>query len=455
MVNFYDIVWGAGVGIGTPYWLIKQSAREKVVKAFRQRMGRDIAAREGDAPCILIHAVSLGEMNATRALVANLQSSRPDLHIIVSTTTNTGYDRGLALYANSPNISLIRFPLDLSPAIDRLLDRLRPDLVVLLELEVWPNFILRASRRRIPVVVINGRLTTSSFRNYRLAGPLVNRTFARLALVAAQDQTYADRFIAVGANPDRVVITGTMKFDNAQVTPHVAGSSDLAKTLDLLPGDHPIWVCGSTGPGEEAIILRVYRDLLLRIPTLRLVLVPRHPERFDEACQLVHDANFTCIRRSDPTRRFGNHNPHPPVIIGDTMGELRKLYALADVILVARSLVDLGPRQHGSDMIEPAALGKPIIVGKYTANFADAMSRFRTANAIVEVTTEDQLKSAVARLLEDPAEAQALGQRAANVVRENQGATDRNARIILEMLDESRPSASPAATTSPVVVGGP
>ena len=197
----YDVIYGLAATALAPVWLLRHKSRHKVLSALRHRMANDIEARSSESRCILLHAVSLGEMNATRALVANLRSSRPDLHIIVSTTTNTGYDRGLALYANSPNISLIRFPLDLSPAIDRLLDRLRPDLVVLLELEVWPNFILRASRRRIPVVVINGRLTTSSFRNYRLAGPLVNRTFARLALVAAQDQTYADRFIAVGANP--------------------------------------------------------------------------------------------------------------------------------------------------------------------------------------------------------------------------------------------------------------
>lgn len=450
MIGMYDVLYGLAATALAPVWLLRHKSRHKVFSALRNRMG-DVEARTSESPAILIHAVSLGEMNATRALVAKLQGERPGLEIIVSTTTNTGYDRGLALYANSPDVTLIRFPIDLSPAIEKLLDRLRPDIVVLLELEVWPNLVLRAARRKIPVLVINGRLTTSSFRNYRLAGPLVKRTFARLSLVAAQDQTYADRFIAVGANPERVVITGTMKFDNAQVTGHVPGASELARLVDLLPGEHPIWVCGSTGPGEEDMILRAYRDLLSRIPTLRLVLVPRHPERFDEACDLVCDANFTCVRRSNPARHIGNHTAHPPVIIGDTMGELRKFYALADVILVARSLVDLGPRQHGSDMIEPAALGKPIIVGKFTHNFADAMSRFRAANAIVEVTNEEELKSAVARLLEDPAEAQSLGQRAADVVRENQGATDRNARIILEMLDESR---APAGAPSTVAVGG-
>src|SRR5688500_8784690 len=183
MINLYDIVWGLGVGVAAPYWLIKPSARAKTLKAFRQRMGRDIPSREGDAPCIFIHAVSLGEMNATRALVQKLRDMRPGVHFVISATTDTGSQRGQELYNMADDVTLIRYPLDFSAAVNRVLDATRPDVVVLMELEVWPNFVKRCEERGIPVVLANARLTTSSFRNYRRGGPLVRPMFRRLTLV--------------------------------------------------------------------------------------------------------------------------------------------------------------------------------------------------------------------------------------------------------------------------------
>ena len=162
MINFYDIVWGAGVALGAPYWYLKPAAREKVLKAFRQRMGRDIPKREGDAPCIMIHAVSLGEMNATRTLVERLREMRPGIQFVISSTTDTGFERGKELYVAAGDVELIKYPLDFSAAINRVLDAVRPDVVVLMELEVWPNFVKRCVDRGIPVVLANGRLTESN-----------------------------------------------------------------------------------------------------------------------------------------------------------------------------------------------------------------------------------------------------------------------------------------------------
>ena len=442
-------MYAVAAAAAAPVWLLRTKSRHKVASALRNRMGH-VERRAGDGPAILIHAVSLGEMNATRALVAKLRERRPDVHIIISTTTNTGYDRGMTLYANEPNTTLIRFPLDLTPAVARVLDRLRPNLVVLIELEVWPNFVKQCRKRGIPVLVINARLTTSSFRNYRMGGPLVKWIFRRIALVCAQDQTYADRFKALGVPDDRLRITGTMKFDNAQVSDHVPGDLLLAEVLKLRKSDGQVWVCGSTGPGEEQIIIEAYRALLAKHPELRLVLVPRHPERFDEVTDLVRTSGLDVIRRSQPgtlitDSKTGTGAGAHPVIIGDTMGELRKFFSLADVIFVGRSLVDLGPRQHGSDMIEPAALSKPVIVGPFTQNFADAMNRFREAKAVVEVSSGTALGEAVSRLLDDREEAVAMGQRAAAVVRENQGATERHVAVILEMLGQAAPAPSGAA----------
>jgi 3-deoxy-D-manno-octulosonic-acid transferase len=229
-----------------------------------------------------------------------------------------------------------------------------------------------------------------------------------------------------------VRVTGTMKFDNAQVADRIDGADALADAVGLHPGAEPIWVCGSTGPGEEQIVLDAYRALLPKHSKLRLVIVPRHPERFDEVAKLIESAGFRLVRRSNPNSEISDLKS--PVILGDTMGELRKFFSLADVVLVGRTLVDLGPRQHGSDMIEPAALAKPVVVGPFTGNFAEVMNAFRAANAMVEVRNLDTLIEVTAGIIADPESAAAMGRRAQDVVRREQGATDRHVEVILEHL---------------------
>lgn len=441
MVNGYDIAYGLGLGIAAPYWLLKPSARRKVFQAFGRRMGHIEPRGDTSAPAVMIHAVSLGEMNATRAMVATLRESRPGLQFIISTTTETGFNRGAELYGSAADCRLIRYPLDFTPAVARVLDGLKPSVVVLMELEVWPNFLRQTEVRGIPVLLVNGRLTKSSYRNYRWAKPLAASMFRRLALVCAQDQAYADRFIALGAPPDRVRVTGTMKFDTAQVADRIDGAEDLAAAVGLRPGAERIWVCGSTGPGEEDIVLDAYRAILPKHPALRLVIVPRHPERFDEVAQLFKRAGFPLVRRS-VNQHSALSTEHCPIVLGDTMGELRKFYSLADVVLVGRTLVDLGPRQHGSDMIEPAALAKPVIVGPFTGNFAEVMNAFRALGGMVEVRDPADLAGAVERLLTDRDAAHEMARRAQDVVRREQGATQRHVDEILKHLPPP-PTASP------------
>lgn len=441
MINHYDIAYGLGVGVSAPYWLVKKSARRKVLSAFRNRMGRLAGdARDAARPALMIHAVSLGEINATRSLVQALQSVVPTPHIIISTTTETGHERARQLYGDRPNLTVIRYPLDFSNAVSRVLDGLRPDVVVLMELEVWPNFLRACVRRDIPVLLINGRLTSSSFRRYRMIKPVAGAMFRRLTGICVQDDTYAKRFIELGASPGRVLITGTMKFDTAEVASRVPGDDELATAVGLFPGAEPIWVCGSTGPGEEEMILRAYRQLLAKHSRLRLVIVPRKPERFDEVAGLIEAAKFTCVRRSATTGQGATIVPPaslsavPPVVLGDTMGELKKFYALADVVFVGRTLVDLGPRQHGSDMIEPAALAKPVIVGPHTGNFAEVMNKFRAVEAMMEVPDEATLTQTVSVLLYSPDQATPMARRAQEVVIKEKGATLRHAEVIIGLL---------------------
>ncbi len=413
MINFYDIMYGLGVGVSSPFWLLKPSARHKVLGAFAQRMGK-VDERTTVAPAIMIHAVSLGEINAIRALVEKLRATRPEIQLIVSTTTRVGHDRAQQLYGNNRSITVIRYPLDFSGAVSRVLDRLRPSLVVLMELEVWPNFVHQCFNRDIPVMVANGRLTTKSHR--RLVKPLVSTMFRRLSRVLVQDETYAARFMDVGVRPEALHVVGTMKFDTATVADRVPGDDVLAAELGVQPGKETVWVCGSTGPGEEEIILTEYRKLLARFHRLRLIIVPRKPERFNEVAELIESFKLTVVRRSRKEPPPGDQ-PIPPVILGDTMGELRTFYSLADVVFVGRSLVDLGASQHGSDMIEPAALGKPIVIGPYTANFADAMRAFRAADAVLEVTDGDTLYETLAVLISTPEQAIFMGHRAQETVR--------------------------------------
>jgi 3-deoxy-D-manno-octulosonic-acid transferase len=423
-MNFYDIAYSVGLGVSAPVWAWIPSARQKIRRARAERWG-DVPINTSDSPGILLHAVSVGELNATPMLVKNLADLRQDLRFCITTTTDTGTVRAAELYGNDPRITPARFPVDYSGPVNRLLDRQRPSVAVLMELEVWPNFMLACHRRGIPVVVINGRITTTSFRGYQRTAKLTGRMFKRLAMVCAQDQTYADRFIALGVPRERVKVTGTMKFDTATVAERVEGAAELAAAMGLRPGEEPIWVCGSTGPGEESLILSAYATLRKTIPALRLVIVPRHPQRFDEVAVAIEAAGHALVRRSRPDV-LPVVNPLP-IIVGDTMGELRKFYSLADVVFVGRTLVDLGPRQHGSDMIEPAALAKPVIVGPYTGNFTEVMNRFRATGAMREIRRAEELAPAVAEIL---AADSSLGARAQQVVRENQGATGANAEVI-------------------------
>jgi 3-deoxy-D-manno-octulosonic-acid transferase len=278
--------------------------------------------------------------------------------------------------------------------------------------------------------------------------------FRRLRAVCAQEQAYADRFIALGAPPDRVQVTGTMKFDTAQVAAAIPGAEELAAAVGLHTGNDRVWVCGSTGPGEETILLGVYRELLKSNPRLRLVLVPRKPERFDEVAQTITLAGFEVIRRSQSNianckLQIANCKVSARVILGDTMGELRKFYSLADVVFVGRTLVDLGSRQHGSDMIEPAALARPTLVGPFTGNFAEVMNRFRSADAMREVATADELARGLLDALANPAAARAMGLRAQEVVGQSQGATQRHMNLILNELERAlnRQAPVPASPT--------
>jgi 3-deoxy-D-manno-octulosonic-acid transferase len=288
-------------------------------------------------------------------------------------------------------------------------------------------------QRNVPVVLVNGRVTEGSFRNYVRAAPFTRSMFAKLSWVCVQEKVYIDRFVRMGVPADRVQLTGTMKFDTAQVADSIAGADELAEAMGLQNGE-PLWVCGSTGPGEEQIVLEVYGQLLKKYPALRLAIVPRKPDRFDDVANLICNSGLELVRQSEVMAGKAGAISHRSVILGDTMGELRKFYSLATVVFVGRTLVDLGKKQHGSDMIEPCALARPVVVGPYTTNFAEVVSAFQAEKAIVEVRDQEQLRATLDGWLGAPEEARAMGQRAQAVVRQQQGATQRHIQAILRFL---------------------
>jgi 3-deoxy-D-manno-octulosonic-acid transferase len=423
----------AGLVIGPIVWFQSVTGRKRR-GGWRERFGH-VARRDGDRPCIWIHAVSMGETNATKTLIDQLAALRDDVDVVISTTTDTGYARAKQLY---PDRLVFRYPLDLTWMVKRSLNRIRPSAIALMELEVWPNMMGIAHRRGIPVMVLNGRVTEDrSMRRFR--APVIrwfaNYMFSRLAWVGAQDETYGGRFRELGVPPDRVEVTGSMKWDAANVSEPINGAEMMATAMGI-DRRRPIWVCGSTGEGEEPLLLDAYKAIKEKVDDLQLAIVPRKPERFDEVAAMIERAGYLCGRRSRSDRpQVAQTGDNVTAFLGDTMGELRKFYQLANVVFVGRTLNGWG----GSDPMEPAALAKPIVMGPANGNFADAVQRFQAANAIRVVQQADALPEAIVDLL-GPNGAD-MAQRAKHTVLENQGATRRTAERILSFLPK-RPTAT-------------
>ena len=424
-----DAVYVSGLVVTSPVWLYKMIRHGRYVRDLGQRFGA-VPIRYSLQPSIWVHGVSLGEINAARPLVAQLHSQLPDYRVIVSSTTETGISAAKRLF--SPDHQVFRWPLDFSSAVARALNRAKPAMVILMEGEVWPNFLTACSYRKIPVVVVNARMSPDKgYPRYKKLGPLAARLFNGLTAIGAQNESYAEMYRKLGVDNDKIHVTGMMKFDSVDSSDSIAGSGELAAAVGLGENQQLI-VAGGPGPGEEKILLELFSKLAKlaqKHQNIRLAVVPRKPERFDEVAHLITAAGYTLVRRSqNPDGISTTAAGSDTIILGDTMGDLRKFYSLASCIFVGRSLVKMG----GSDMIEAAAMSKATAFGPHTFNFpqADELARHGCARVADAASLADQLD----RWLADPSAAAEAGDKAGQYVKSQQGASVNNVRMICRIL---------------------
>lgn len=398
----------------------------------------------GSDPLVWIHAVSVGEVNLALNLLSPLQERFPRVRWALSSTTDSGLT--LARKRADQSTTVFRFPLDFSWAVARVFQQLRPSLLILTELEVWPNLLRTAAFRSTPVVIINARLSEKSFRNYRRMGFLVGRWFRSLSLVLAQNETYAQRFIALGVPADRVSVSGSIKFDSAQTDRHNEGTRRLAEQF-CLGGQRPIWLAGSTSEPEERRCLEIYHRLRAAGTDLQLILVPRHPERFSEvaeACRELADRGaYRWGQRSQVqgAQTFGDWD----ILLVDTIGELSSWWGCADVGFVGGSFGTRG----GQSMIEPAAYGVATCFGPRTSNFRDVVAMLEQAQAARTVPDAEGLQQFVQQMVADPIQRNQLGQRARQLVQEQAGATEITLQALEPWMGQTSPTALPTTESRP------
>ena len=383
-----------------------------------ERLGR-IPALSGDQQTLWIHAVSVGEVQAAVPLVRALRAGGRDLRIIVTTTTPTGRERVQQALGNTV---LHRYaPYDLPGAVRRFLERVRPQLVIIMETELWPNILHQCSRRQIPVLLANARLSEQSAASYRRIAATVGRMLASIRCIAAQTQQDATRLIALGACAERVRVTGNTKFDVRLP----ASLSEEAQVLRRCFGvDRGVWIAASTHEGEELQILQAFEQIREAIPDSLLVLVPRHPPRSASVAALARKFGHVTTMRSESPLSCTDAS----VFIGDTMGELPLFYAASDVAFVGGSLVPEG----GHNMLEPAALGIPVVFGPYVHDVAEISDRLSEAGAGRRVADKWELGKAVVVFMQDANLRHVAGQRGREFVKENRGALN----LVMALVDE-------------------
>ena len=416
-----NVIWCGIFALVSPVLVYRMIRHGKYLHSWQERLlgaVPELDSKPGTER-FWFHAVSVGEVLLLETVLEELSERLPTADVVISVTTSTGLDVARRKF---PQHTVCCFPLDFTWAVRRAIQRISPTQIVLVELELWPNFILEAQRVEVPLSLINGRLSERSFRGYSRIGWLMRPLISSFDQLAVQTEAYAERFVKLGANPDRVTITGSVKFDRAATDRNNPATQRLRHAFELA-GEEPVFVAGSTVAPEEDIVLNAWIEARKQCLELRLILVPRHKERFDEVAALIESHGLPVLRRSKPeeTQPFPPESEERPVVLLDTLGELSACWGLADLAFVGGSMADRG----GQNMIEPAGYGATVCFGPDTRNFRDVVTAMLDRDAAAVVHNKDELANTLQFWLNNRVSAQAQGQRAREFVLSQNGATSR------------------------------
>ncbi len=428
MYLLYSVVTLLAFVALSPYFLYQALRHNKYVGSLRQRFGYlPVSFNLDGEDSIWVHAVSVGELLSARPLISELRRRYPRLRLFVSTTTLSGQQ--LARRSHMDVDGVFYFPFDWSFPVRRTLAVVRPKLFVMIENEIWPNLLRECRRRGVKTMVVNGRISYRSFPRYRMIRPFFRRVLADIDRFCVQGEETSGRLIQLGADPARITITGSLKFDAIDTTVVPGrGPGRVLRFFRVSPG-RLVFVAGSTQRGEDEAVIRAFNRVRTTSAGANalLVLAARHPERFTEVERLCRQEGLSTVRRSELPI---DAEPRADAVILDTIGELAPLYQIATAVFVGGSLVPAG----GHNLLEPAACGKPIVVGPHMENFAEIVDAFLANGAAIQVRTERELEQTIVSLMGDPVRRARLGAAARALVDANRGARDRTLTVVAGLL---------------------
>lgn len=440
MYLVYSLLSFAVFALVSPYFLYQAVRYRKYVGSLGQRLGYLPVSFNLDADrSIWIHAVSVGEVLTARALLPDLKALYPSLRLFVSTTTMAG-QRVARTHLQDVD-AVFFFPFDFRLIVERTLRLVRPRVFIMMETEIWPHLLRACRRHGVRTVLVNGRISSRSYPRYRLARRFFRRVLQDVDRFCMQSEEAARRIVDIGADPARVTVTGSLKFDSLELPGPQAlgrGPARVLRFFRISPG-RPVVIAASTLKGEEEPVLAAFRRIQRAHPDALLIIAPRKPERFGEVEALVAREGFSVVRR---TELAIDTEPRADVVVLDTIGELARLFQVATVVFVGGSLVDAG----GHNILEPAVFGKPIVFGPSMSNFAEIARAFLERGAAIQVSTPRELETTLASLVDDPVRQAALGAAARALVEANRGAKHKTLSVITDLLP---PSAAAAGVVRP------
>jgi 3-deoxy-D-manno-octulosonic-acid transferase len=430
MPLIFDSIYLTASLLGLPYLLFKMLTSKRYRSGLNQRLGIT-TERRGSKPGIWVHGASVGEVITAKSIIERIDEEFPEWETFISATTNTGFS---VAEKNFSDKAVFYFPADLSWITKKVLLKKRPSFILLIELEIWPNFLISAYKKDIPVIIVNGRISNRSLMAYRaisnISKDFRNSLTSGMNTYCARTEVDAQRFRDLGIPGKQVFVTGTMKYDNIPTHVNEDAGRKLRSLLHIKENDL-VLIGGSTHDGEEEILIRVYERLCKIHPGLRLIIVPRHIERTRNVSRLIEKRGFVpVLKTSVDSANYNWQNSEKEIILIDTVGDLEKLYALSDYVFVGKSLVPSG----GQNMMEPAGLGKPVIFGPHTFNFKEETDLLLQNNAAKMVESEDKLFKTIEFFINNPDDAKEMGRKAQKVVNEKRGATEKSIEIIRNII---------------------